>query len=64
MVPAGYVLTILLDDKNEETLRKKSGLLNLLYRTLYSLFVLPLAKRLQLIVDTYKLDSYLPQIND
>ena len=64
VVPAGYVLTILQDDNNEETLRKKSGLLNLLYRTLYSLFVFQLAKRLQLTVDTYKLVSYLSQIND
>ena len=64
VVPAGYVRTILQDDNNEETLRKKSGLLNLLYRTLYSLFVFQLAKRLQLTVDTYKLVSYLSQIND
>ena len=55
---------VLQDDNNVEILRKKSGLLNLLYRTLYSLFVFQLAKRLQLTVDTYKLVSYLSQIND
>ena len=64
VVPAGYFHTILQDDNNVEKLRKKSGLLNLLYRTLYSLFVFPLAKRLQLTVYSYKLVSYLPQIND